>query len=109
MANNNTYGVKLLPQDIYESAKNNLTKDDGCLQTLEQCRQLGYEGDPANLGLNETVNEACGAVLYTCFETVEFAFMAVTGVSTTCPSVIEWEFATGQMLTELKITTEKLL
>ena len=88
MANNNTYGVKLLPQEIYESAKNNLTKDDGCLQALEQCRQLGYEGDPANLGLNETVNEACGVVLLTCFETVEFAFMVVTGVSITCASLI---------------------
>lgn len=83
MANNNTYGVKLLPQDVYESAKNNLTKDGGCLQAAEQCRQLGYEGDPENLGLNETVNEFCAATLVDCITNTELALMAVTGVSTT--------------------------
>lgn len=109
MANNNTYGVKLLPQEIYESAKNNLTKDGGCLEALEQCRQIGYEGDPANLGLNETVNEACGSVFFNCFGTVESAFMEVTGVSISCFSVIAWVFMIGHYADRVKIITEKLL
>ncbi|KEF56638.1 uncharacterized protein A1O9_06827 [Exophiala aquamarina CBS 119918] len=80
MANNNTYGVKLLPQEVYESSKNNLTKDGGCLQALERCQQLGYEGDPAVMGLNQTVNDFCGfALTQNCLTEVEIAFMAVTG------------------------------
>lgn len=83
MANNNTYGVQILPQDVYESAKTNLTKEGGCLELIEQCRQLGYEGDPEYLGLNKTVNEMCGGAFLDCVTNVESALMSVTGVSTT--------------------------
>jgi len=82
VANNNTYGVKLLPEEVYESVKRNFTKEGGCKDAIEQCRQLGNQGDPAVLGMNETVNELCaGALVQACQTDVIGGFMAITGVS----------------------------
>lgn len=58
-ANNNTYGVKFLPQDLYEDAHNNVTKPGGCLDLIRQCRQASKVGDPGFSGNNATVNELC--------------------------------------------------
>ncbi|KAJ9628173.1 hypothetical protein H2204_009433 [Knufia peltigerae] len=58
-ANNNTYGVKFLPQDIYDEAQTNLTKPGGCLDMIKQCRQAGNVGDAAYSAANATVNQIC--------------------------------------------------
>lgn len=118
MANNNTYGVQILPQDVYESAKANLTKKGGCLEQVEQCRQLGNEGDAEYLGLNETVNEMCGGAILDCVTNVESALMSVAGVSKTlrlipshlsCSLPYACVLGRCRFLTEVENNTEKLL
>ena len=58
-AYNNTYNLKVIPEDVYHEAKNNFTKPNGCADQIKQCRELGEQYDPEYLGINATVNKVC--------------------------------------------------
>ncbi|ORX94028.1 Alpha/Beta hydrolase protein [Clohesyomyces aquaticus] len=81
MAFNNTYGFQAIPENIYQEARNNMTKKGGCMDLLDQCRALGKVSDPDNVGNNDTVNAACGLATGYCFEFVQGAYTAVSGRS----------------------------
>ena len=49
MAYNNTYGLQVIPEDVYKDAKNNFTTAGGCRDQILQCRKLGELYDPDNL------------------------------------------------------------
>lgn len=81
IAYNNTYGLEIIPEEIYTELKHNITKEGGCLDMIEQCRELGEVGDPDFYGTNYTVNAACtGATLY-CFQYVLGAYNAFSNRS----------------------------
>lgn len=59
MAYNNTYDLQVINETVYEAALRNYNKPRGCKNLIEQCRFLGDQYDPQQLGMNDTVNAAC--------------------------------------------------
>ena len=78
---NNTYGVKAIPDELYQIAMNNLTKPDGCYDLIKQCRALQTKGDPESMGNVPEVNDACGAATELCFNEIQGAYVAVSAFS----------------------------
>ncbi|KYG44274.1 hypothetical protein M433DRAFT_167131 [Acidomyces richmondensis BFW] len=65
-----TYGLEILPENVYKEAKNNFTKVGGCRDQIIKCRELGALSDPEQLGINETVNKICLEATLYCAEYV---------------------------------------
>lgn len=82
LAYNNTYQVEFIPEAVYQEATQNFTKPGGCRDLIEQCRELGEQGDPDWIGANQTVNEACILATDYCTFYVMGAFNALNNV---CP------------------------
>ncbi|KAH7122618.1 Alpha/Beta hydrolase protein [Dendryphion nanum] len=61
MAYNNSYGIKAINESRYNSVINNLNRKGGCLDQIEQCRNLSIVYDPTNQGFNTSVNRVCEA------------------------------------------------
>ena len=59
MAFNNTYGLALVTQEVYDQTLDIITRPGGVQDQILTCRSQGAEGDPLELGNNATVNEAC--------------------------------------------------
>ena len=78
-AYNNTYDVRFTSEMVYHEAMDNITKPDGCLALINECRQLSNVSDPSFSGSNQTVNEACQTAFDYC-ELVIFAFDALNDV-----------------------------
>lgn len=70
MQYNNTYGIKAVNESRYEEVLDNLYREGGCLDQIEECRNLSVAFDPTNQGFNETVNEVCEAAETFCSETI---------------------------------------
>ncbi|RAR01961.1 carboxypeptidase s1 [Stemphylium lycopersici] len=70
MAYNNSYGIQAVNESRYEEALDNLYREGGCLDQIEECRNLSLAYDPTNQGFNETVNEVCEAAETFCSETI---------------------------------------
>ncbi|KAF2870669.1 Alpha/Beta hydrolase protein [Massariosphaeria phaeospora] len=75
---NNTYGLQAIPQDVYLEARNNLTKEGGCYDLIDQCRALDAF-DVEHIGTNETVNAACALATQFCFQFVQGAYTEASG------------------------------
>jgi carboxypeptidase C (cathepsin A) len=71
MAYNNTYGIKVINETVYNQAVNDWSKTQGCRELILNCRALAKEGDPLMFGNNNTVNEACVAADQFCSNQVE--------------------------------------
>jgi hypothetical protein len=84
MAFNNTYGLQSIPEDVYLEAKDNLTKQGGCNDLIDECRLLS-SFDPDNIGTNDTVNTACASATLYCYQYVQGAFTSVSGVGKSTP------------------------
>ncbi|KAJ0417547.1 Alpha/Beta hydrolase protein [Aspergillus carlsbadensis] len=69
-AYNNTYGVEAIDEEQYTLAKENIVKEGGCFDLVEQCHALADELDPENLGDNAQVNAACLAADSYCYQNV---------------------------------------
>jgi hypothetical protein len=80
LANNNTYGLKTVPDDIFEEASHNVTKPGGCSDLIVSCREAQALGDPDNRGTNSTVNEICATAIGFCQTYVEGAYVQYSGV-----------------------------
>ncbi|KAH8728155.1 Alpha/Beta hydrolase protein [Phaeosphaeriaceae sp. PMI808] len=74
---NNTYGFQAISEIIYNEAQNNLTREGGCNDMIDQCRGLAVH-DHENVGVNETVNAACALATQYCFQFVQGAFTSVS-------------------------------
>ena len=59
MMYNNSYGIKVINESTYNTAKNDLYREGGCLDQIEQCRNLSLIYDPTNQGFNTSVNRVC--------------------------------------------------
>ncbi|CAN9387648.1 unnamed protein product [Alternaria sp. RS040] len=70
MQYNNTYGIRAVNESRYEEVLDNLYREGGCLDQIEECRNLSLAYDPTNQGFNETVNEVCEAAETFCSETI---------------------------------------
>jgi hypothetical protein len=70
-AYNNTYGVHFATEAQYKAAMHNLTMPDGCLDLVQQCREIGEAGDPEFSGKNATVNKVCMEAWGSCFDIVD--------------------------------------
>lgn len=68
---NNTYGIKAIPEEAYQSAMNNFTSPGGCRDLIDACRSAGIQGDPDQTGTNSTVNQLCGLATLSCFTNVQ--------------------------------------
>jgi hypothetical protein len=78
---NNTYDFQAIPEEVYLDAKNNLTKEGGCYDLVDQCRSLAVY-DAENAGTNDTINSACALATQYCYQYVQGA-IAASGVSST--------------------------
>ncbi|OAL02709.1 alpha/beta-hydrolase [Phaeosphaeriaceae sp. SRC1lsM3a] len=61
MMYNNTYGIKAVNESRYEGVIDDLYREGGCLDQIEQCRNLSLAYDPTNQGFNASVNKVCEA------------------------------------------------
>ncbi|KAL2796940.1 Alpha/Beta hydrolase protein [Aspergillus keveii] len=69
-AYNNTYEVQSINEEQYLLAKENIAKEGGCFDLVQQCHALADELDPENLGNNAEVNAACLAADNYCYQNV---------------------------------------
>lgn len=66
-ANNNTYGLKTLPDEIVQQAIETINDpEEGCFVLTDACRAAVAENDPENIGANEEVNKICLAATEVC-------------------------------------------
>ncbi|KAJ4366995.1 hypothetical protein N0V83_007525 [Neocucurbitaria cava] len=70
MAYNNTYGLKAYNESRYEGVINDLYRSGGCLDQIEECRNVSLAYDPSNQGFNESVNAICEAAETFCTENI---------------------------------------
>lgn len=70
MAYNNSYGIKAINESRHNEALNNLYRDGGCLDQIEDCRNQSLAFDPTNQGFNESVNKICAAAETFCSENI---------------------------------------
>ncbi|KAH7324232.1 Alpha/Beta hydrolase protein [Stachybotrys elegans] len=76
---NNTYGLEIYPEDVYNQIMERVTdQDTGCYGLVDRCRALAAEGDPLSFGNNQTVNEACVAATQLCFVELQGAYQALS-------------------------------
>lgn len=81
-ANNNTYGLQTLPEEVAAEALANITAPDvGCLALVDVCRAAVEEGDPEGYGNNPEVNEACVGALQVCGAAILTSFQLASPVS----------------------------
>lgn len=59
IANNNTYGIKSVNDSVYESMIAAYFDEGGCRDRINNCRNLSFEYDPSQRGMNSTVNRVC--------------------------------------------------
>ncbi|KXS97328.1 hypothetical protein AC578_10712 [Pseudocercospora eumusae] len=81
MAYNNTYGLQILPDDVYAAAKEAWSTEGGARDQLLACRELGDQYDPDFLGLNETVNAICANATLTYAKYVQAPYNYVSNRS----------------------------
>jgi hypothetical protein len=77
MAYNNTFGVQLYNETVFDAVTANLTT---CYELIDQCRAVATESDPTAQGLNQTVNGACLLAVEMCFVNIQGALSAVSEV-----------------------------
>ncbi|KAH5627850.1 hypothetical protein HBI51_215550 [Parastagonospora nodorum] len=70
MIYNNTYGIKAVNESRYEGVIDDLYREGGCLDQIEECRNLSLAYDPTNQGFNSSVNKVCEAAETFCSENV---------------------------------------
>ncbi|KAF2730313.1 alpha/beta-hydrolase [Polyplosphaeria fusca] len=70
MLYNNTYGIQAINESRFESVTNNLYREGGCLDQIEQCRNLSLAYDPTNQGFNASVNTVCEEAETFCTEEI---------------------------------------
>jgi carboxypeptidase C (cathepsin A) len=74
MMYNNTYGIKAVNESRYEGVIDDLYRENGCLDQIEQCRNISLVYDPTNQGFNETVNKVCADAETFCSENIRDPF-----------------------------------
>ena len=85
MAYNNTYGLQIINETVYEAALQDYHKPGGCKEKIEVCRELGEQYDPEQLELNETVNAACLAAQHYCTKHIIDPFTTYSQVEPVSP------------------------
>jgi carboxypeptidase C (cathepsin A) len=70
MMYNNSYGIKAVNESRYEGALDDLYREGGCLDQIEECRNLSLAYDPTNQGFNSSVNKVCEAAETFCSEKI---------------------------------------
>ncbi|KAF2034063.1 alpha/beta-hydrolase [Setomelanomma holmii] len=98
---NNTYGLQTIPDEVYREAYQNLTKEGGCYDLLDQCRTLTAY-DPDSIGNNDTINAACALATEYCYNYVQGAYTSASGrsafdISLKTPSVFPHDYIIGFM------------
>lgn len=81
MAYNNTYGLQVIPEEVYHEAKNNFTKPGGCREQIIACRESGQAKDPNHLGLDDGTNQLCATATIWCAGYVAGAYDALSNRS----------------------------
>lgn len=76
MAYNNTYGLQVINETVYEAALRKYNKPRGCKAKIERCRELAKQYDLEQLATNATVNAVCRRAQNYCFGQVTGAFTA---------------------------------
>lgn len=65
-AYNNTYGLEVIPEAVYEQVLHNFTKPGGCRDLIQECRRVGELYDTEMLYTNKTLNDFCVEVELYC-------------------------------------------
>jgi hypothetical protein len=76
MANNNTYGVQIIPEEDFIAATAAIPT---CVALLEECHAAAAALDPNGLGTNPDVNLACATGFGYCYQYV-YLYYAYSGV-----------------------------
>ncbi|KAF2003456.1 alpha/beta-hydrolase [Amniculicola lignicola CBS 123094] len=64
---NNTY-QPIISEQQYLAAEDSLTKQDGCLDQVRQCRETAAQDDPTGTGVPEKANTACQTAIIACID-----------------------------------------
>lgn len=79
MAYNNTYGIQAINETVYNAAVDAWSRQNGCKQLIERCRQLATQGDPYLSGNNTAVNVECINANTICSNTIEGSYIEFSG------------------------------
>lgn len=78
---NNTYGLHIINETVYNESIEAFTKPSGCRDQIVGCRREAAKGDPQNLGNNATIIDICQGA-GDCFETTSlWVFTEYSNVS----------------------------
>ena len=58
-AYNNTYGLELINQTVYETGMESWSRPGGCKDQILNCRDLAAKSDPNDYGEDDEVNKVC--------------------------------------------------
>lgn len=81
IAYNNTYGIKTVNASVHEQMLDALYRKGGCNDHIYKCRNLSLAFDPENIGINDTVNDACKSAETFCTENLRSPFFDYSGRS----------------------------
>jgi carboxypeptidase C (cathepsin A) len=66
IAFNNTYGIQVINETIYEAAMTAFSQPGGCQSAILKCQSMAKQDDPENIGNNKMVNAACSEANLIC-------------------------------------------
>ncbi|KAI1149593.1 carboxypeptidase S1 [Nemania diffusa] len=75
MAYNNTYGIQVVNETIYDGMVDALEREGGCLDQVAACIAVSSVSDPENTGINATVNKICSAAETFCTANVRDPYL----------------------------------
>lgn len=79
MAFNNTYEIKTVNKTVFKSMVDAYTQPGGCQEQINSCRQVAFDYDPENTGINATVNSICQAAETFCSENIRDPYLEYSG------------------------------
>ena len=79
IAVNNTYGIEAVNETIHQQMLDALYREGGCLDKIQDCRDISTVYDPENIGMNATVNAVCYDAEDFCATEVRGPYLDVSG------------------------------
>jgi carboxypeptidase C (cathepsin A) len=79
IAYNNTYGIEAINFTLYNQSLNAYERPGGCRDQINDCHTVARVFDPANTGINATVNQICSAAEGFCTREVRAPYIQTSG------------------------------
>lgn len=114
MAFNNTYGIQTVNESIYNDMKDAYTRSGGCRDQIDDCRAVASVYDPANIGINETVNKICSDAEEYCGNNIRGPYSQFSGrkyydITQIDPTPFPYQFLMGWLNQPVSVPTRSFL